>query len=502
MNPLNLQRRILRLAGALVVTGSIFLTACGGSSSTETAGIGGTGIGIGGTGIVSGKITGFGSVHVNGGIYDIDTSQFNVDGNTGADEDDLKLGMVITLEVETENGVLPINGKALEVVYDDQVEGSITMIDPQVGTTKNVHVFGQNIVIDETSTVFDGTSFENIGNEGNPGLLDVIEVSGFRTSATDVVATYVRFDADLVPGTTEVELRGTVDNYTPGGSTFEMEIDGTVINFDPTGVTTEIDVPGGVISNGMYVEVEGVIEADQSVTADKIEAEDEDFGDDVDDVSLQGIVTAYTGVDDFIVGNQPVDASTAKFKPASLKGMNLQGMNIEVEGEIVNGTLIADEVEVREGETELRSEISVVDTVNYEFFKVVFPVGIPNEVTVRVDAQTLFENEFGAVMTPPFSLDDLMPMDYVRIEGQEILNNEVLATVIKRRSPENELKLEGLVDDYNLGVSITILGIEYGLDGSTSYDPSPPNIIIGDFVELEDNSPSPPDGIADEIEIE
>jgi hypothetical protein len=504
MNRLNLHPKIVRLAGALVVAGSIFLTACGGSSSsTETAGIGGTGIGVGGTGIVSGKITGFGSVHVNGGIYDIDSSQFNVDGNTGANQSDLRLGMVITLEVETENGVLPINGKALEVVYDDQVEGAITMIDPQVGTTKNVHVFGQNIVIDEISTVFEGTSFENIGNEDNPGLLDVIEVSGFRTSATDVVATYVRFDDDLVPGTTEVELRGTVDNYTPGGSTFEMEFDGTVINFDPTGVTTEIDVPGGVISNGMYVEVEGVIEADQSVTADKIEAEDEDFGDDVDDVSLQGIVTVYTGVNDFIVGNQPVDASTAEFKPASLKGMDLQGMNVEVEGEIVGGKLIAEEVEARDGESKLRSEISMVDTVNYEFFKVIFPVAaMPNEVTVRVDGQTLFEDETGPVTTPPFSLDDLMATDFVRVEGQEIAGNELLATVIKRRSPENKLELEGAVDDYDLGVSITILGIEYGLDVNTIYDPSP-NISPGDFVGLEDDDdPNLPDGIADEVEIE
>jgi len=92
-------------------------------------------------------------------------------------------------------------------------------------------------------------------------------------------------------------------------------------------------------------------------------------------------------------------------------------------------------------------------------------------------------------------------MDYVRIEGQEILNNEVLATVIKRRSPENELKLEGEVDDYDLGISITILGIQYGLDANTSYDPSPA-IFTGDFVELEDDDPNPPDGIADEIEVE
>ena len=509
MNPVDLQRGILRLASALVVAGSIFLAACGGSSSsTETAGIGGTGIGVGGTGIVVGKITGFGSVLVNGGTFDIDTSQFNVDGNTSANQGDLSLGMVITLEVEIENGVY--TGQALKVVYDDQVEGPVTTVDPQVDTTKIVHVFGQNITIDETSTVFDGTSFENIGNEDNPGLLDVIEVSGFRTSPTEIVATYVRFDEDLVTGTTAVEVRGTVDNYIPGGTTFEIEFDGTVINFDPTGVTTEIDVPGAVISNGMYVEVEGVIEADQSVTADKIEAEDEDLGDDVDDVSLQGIVVVYNGVDDFVIGNQPVDASTAEFKPASLEGMDLLGLNIEVEGEIVNGTLIADEVEARDGDTELRAPIS---SVGGNSFQVTYPVATSSTtVVVNTNGQTLFEDE-GPLQLPNFSVADLMVGDYVIVEGTES-GNEVIADTVKRKdsADPDDSKLEGQVDafvDVPIPTSITVLGITFPVDGNTDYEDATGivsstvffnQLQVDDIVEIKDEEPA--DGIADEVELE
>ena len=499
MNVICLRHRIFLHACALAVASSTFLAGCGpGGGSSETAGIGGTGIGIGGTGIVVGKITGFGSVHVNGGTFEIDTSEFDVDGDTSANQSNLALGMVITLEVETENGVFTDN--ALKVVYDDEVEGPVAMVDPQVGTTKIVHVFGQSITIDETSTVFDGTSFENIGNEDDPGLLDVIEVSGFRTSATDIIATYVRFDEDLDPGNTEVELRGPIKNLagTPPDETFM--VDGTDIS---TNLSTEIEVPGGVLVEDLYVEVKGKIQADLSVVADKIEYEDEDLDDDVGDVSLQGVISGFTGIaNDFFIDSQRVNASTAELEPSSLELAN--GLNVEVEGEVVSGTLIAEEVEVREGETELRSEISEVDTVDYEFFKVTFPVAaVLNEVTVRVDGQTLFEDDTGPLLTPPFSLDDLMEMDFVRVEGREISGNEVLATVVKRVGSENKLKLEGEVDDYDPGNTITILGIEYGLDVDTDYQPDPPDIMTGDLIELEDDDdPSPPDGIADEVEEE
>jgi hypothetical protein len=469
------------------------LSACGGSAGGSD---GSDPIaGIGGTGIVFGKITSFGSVFVNGGEYDIDTSLFDVDGDTGADQGDLALGMVIQLKVETENGVY--TGKVLEVVYDDEIEGPVSGVDPPLGTTKIIHVFGQDITIDETSTLFEGTSFATITVD------DVVEVSGFRVSATEINATYVEKTGVLMPGVSEVELRGDIEQYM-GGSTFE--IDGTVINFDPTGVATEIDVPGGVISNGLYVEIEGIIRADQSVDADKIEEEDEDFDDDVDAISLQGVVSGFTDIAlDFFIDSQLVNASTAQLSPDSLTLVD--GLNIEVEGEIVGGKLIADEVELREGKSELRSTISMVDTIN-RWFEVTYP---PGSVIVRTNSQTVFEDETGVVPSETFSINDLNMMDFVRVEGQEV-NDEVVATVVKRTDPDSSLKLEGAVDTFVTNSSITILGITYGVDPTqgtgtdfegfassadffAALDPAG-----GDFVEIEDDDVA--DGIADEVELE
>jgi hypothetical protein len=337
MNLIRHNAKKLIAAIFLLVTCSSLLVACGGSDSETTAG-------IGGTGIVSGKITGFGSIHVNGGKFETDSTLFDVDGKTfvGPEgQNKLAVGMVVRLKVKTEDGIL--GNTALEVVYDDEIEGPVigVMTDPMDPMIKTGTVFGKTITFDQDNTIFEGTTnFANIGVQGAPGVQDVIEVSGFRVSANEITATYVRFDDDLELGSTEVELRGTITHYSPGlPETFK--IDGITITTD---VDTEIEVPNGMLDDGIYVEVEGVILNLTTVLAEEIESEDEDFDDDVDDISLQGIVSDFTVIaNDFSLGSQRVNASTAQFSPAGL--MLANGLIIEVEGPIIDSVLIADEVE-------------------------------------------------------------------------------------------------------------------------------------------------------------
>jgi hypothetical protein len=332
MNSIGHNAKKLTTTVCLLAICSSLLVACGGGGESSD-----TIAGIGGTGIVSGKITGFGSIHVNGGKFEIDNSLFDVDGDTfvgQAGQDALSVGMVVRLRVETENGVF--GNTALEVVYDDEIEGPVAAVSPQVGTTKTITVFGKIITIDETGTLFENTTFLDIEVD------DVVEVSGFRVSPTQFNATYVEETAeDVVYGYTEVELRGIIDGYF-GGSTFE--INGTLIHFDPMGMNTEIEVPGG-IGNGLYVEVEGFIETPASVFAEEIELEDEDFDDDVDEISLEGIVTGFAvgGITNFFVDSQQVNASRAQFSPTDLTLVD--GLEVEVEGPIIGGILMADEVE-------------------------------------------------------------------------------------------------------------------------------------------------------------
>ncbi len=494
---MNNDRRInlktVALLSTLIFSGLI-VSACGGGSgsgSTQSAGIGGTGINVG-KGVVQGKVTGFGSIYVNGAKFDTDTSQFIVDGNTSASQDDLAVGMIVTLGVETENGVY--TGKALDVVYDDEIEGPIAVI-PGVeinpsGTEKTVQVFGQTIVISDTTTLFKDTDFSSIA------VNDLIEVSGYRVSSNMINATYIKNNGVLNLGSSEVELRGVIESLSAGAAP-SFEIDGVMITTDGF---TQIEVPNGVLAEGQYVEVEGIIQAALSVYAEEIEFEGDGFGDEVDDISLEGVIANYTSIADFEIDGQPIDASQASLEPSNAAMLLDDGVTVEVEGDIVAGVLIADELEVEEGSAELRSFVGIVNTAIPQFTVLYSTAG---SVLVRTDSQTIFEDEAGSNPLPNFTIFDLNPTDYVKVEGREV-NGEVVASTVKRTDADDSLKLKGEVTAYTQGAMgmVTVLGVVYQLDPTTTYEPDE-NFSVGDTVEIEDDDDLvAADGIADSVEVE
>lgn len=463
---------------------SLLLASCGGGGAAALLSAG-----IGGTGIVFGTITGFGSVYVNGTRFETGQSQFIVDG-VAATQDDLEVGMVVTLEVETEDGVF--TGKAISVVYDDSVQGPVAATPQDVlgsgGSQKFFNVFGQEITIDQTATVFDATSFSGLA------AMDLVEISGFRTATDKITATYVRKIGVLVPGVSEVELRGEI--MAPLTATSFM-LDGTLIHY---GLGTEIEV-NGPLAVGLLVEVEGVIQADSSVQADEIEEEEAGFGSEVDDVSMQGIISLYVSNADFFINGQRVDASLASFSPAAAASLLENGINVEVEGDIVGGVLIADEVELRDGESELLSFVSAIDLANNRFEISYAP--LLGSVVVDTNGQTLFKDE-GPLQLPNFDLNLMNIGDFVKVKGFDN-GAGVTAEVVKRQDVDDS-KLEGSVQSFIADTSITILGIEYGVDAATIYEGYASStdffnqLVIGDLLEIEDDEPA--DGIADEVEEE
>ncbi len=480
---------------AIAIAGSVLLASCGGGSSDQSAG-------VGGTGIVAGEATDFGSIYVNGSRYDTDLSSFTVDGVSFPDQAaaNLQVGMYVKLKVETLDG--NFTGKALEVVYDDEVQGPVKGISTSSGgvTQRTFTVFGQNITIDETTTIFNGTTFADLDND------DVVEISGFRTSDIDITASYVEFKGILSPGS-EVELRGIIGGYVP--PTPEFMLDGVLIRFDP--MTTTIEVPNGILMDGLFVEVEGTYqEVPERVDADEIEEEDEDFGDDVDDISLQGVISNYDPITGgFKIGGLPIDTSQAtELSPANVLDLIDDGVEIEVEGDIVGGVFIADEVELREGESELRSFVSSVDPASNSFV-VSFPP-LPGTVVVHTNGQTTFEDEAGPTPLENLSLSDLVPaVDFVKVEGIAD-GGEITAEVVKRRDTD-DTELAGAVEAFdNITFNwITVLGVTYNINpnpGGTDFVGFPDaatffgQLIIGDIIEIQDNFPA--DGIADEVEEE
>ncbi len=492
---------------SLVLCSSL-LSACGGSGGSDTT------AGIGGTGIAVGKVTDFGSIFVNGSIFNTNLSQFIVDGDMTASQDDLSIGMVVLVRVETNNGVF--TDKAIEVVYDDEVQGPITSVipDPMDDTLKIITVFGQTITIDDTDTLFADSSGSPDPNYGFATIAagDVIEVSGFRASPIEITATYVEKTDDLDPGFSEVELRGTISQFSAMNQNFML--DGVLITFDNM---TDIEVLG-VLDNGLFVEVEGIYFDNPSVFvhAEEIEEEEEGFGDDVDDVSLQGVISNYVSDADFEIDSQSIDASGAQFEPAGTTLEN--GLEVEVEGDIVGGVLIAEEVEVREGEAKLKAFVSSVNLANNSFEVSYF--GGLGTVTIKIDAQTTFEDEKGANPLEDLELSDLTPLvDFVKIEGKEMVNDEVVAGMVKRID-NDDYKLQGVADGFIPLTSITVLGIIFPVDdtpvigtefegfanAADFFTALNAEITAGNDpeVEIEDelSSPQPPLGTADKVELE
>ena len=489
--------RGLVVSAALIF--SAFIVACGGGGGGSVAGGG-----IGGTGLTSGSITGFGSVFVNGIEFETDGAIRTVDDETdisnGFDDDTvLGLGMVVTISGSVNaDGV---TGSADSIDYDNNVAGPVVheanWEDPD-GLTKTFTIFDVTVVVERNSTVFANTSYDSLVQD------DLLEVSGYFDVNGRLLASRVEKRGVLDLGNSEVEIRGVVSGF-DGVSTFML--DGILITFN--GITEFEGLPGTVV-NGQYVEVEGTLATATSILARRIELEDEGFGDDVDEISLEGIVTDFNGISDFRVAGQRVDATNATFEPTSLEGMISDGDQVEVEGSIQDGLLMAEEIEQRGGDIRVSaivvSKNSTAGTVTLQV------VAGQQSLTVTANSQTQIEDKRDEV--EPFSISNIDAGDYLNVEGYVDGNGNIIAAQIEREEP-GSTELRGPADvppslGNNLAGTVSIFGIEILTDDNTVFNDDSEDSIDGDtfFGDIKDGDligfedKLPVDGVADEVEFE
>ena len=327
---------------ATLIAVLVALNGCGGGGGDASlAGIGGTGK------IASGTITGFGSILVNGIEYDIDSASLEVndDDSAGLSQDDLRIGMVVTVTAvvfdDTGDGV-DDTGVASLVVYDNDIEGPVSgLSDPDNATTKSFSVLGIDVIVD-TGTEFDdsdasGFSFATIADG------DVVAISGFFDGSNVLNATYIEKTDDFVSGESEVELKGAADAGTDAGVADSFILDGIIVNIRVDADLSK--VPGERVTDSMFVEVEGRLTSDNPLTIEafRIEQEEEHLDDDAGEAELEGFVSDFVDITNFFkVDGQLVDATDAEFEPDSL--VLSDGLKVEVEGTIEAGILNADKV--------------------------------------------------------------------------------------------------------------------------------------------------------------
>lgn len=217
---------------AIAAVAALVLGGCGGSGTGSSTGSAGT--------ATRGKITGFGSVWVNG--IEFQTSSATHRKLLDTDEDHfgsvqdwnvLSVGMVVT--VHHGDG----DTHATEIEYEDDLKGPVQYLN----TTDNTfEVLGQKVRYSGATNIKNGPIVDGF----------VVEVSGLTASDNVIDATYL--DVKTV-GYSEYEIKGYV--FSVGtGNTFRLgPLPGvSTVTVDITGVTPH-EIPGGILAAGQFVEV-------------------------------------------------------------------------------------------------------------------------------------------------------------------------------------------------------------------------------------------------------
>lgn len=297
-----------------------------------------------------GPIRGFGSVIVNGMRFDDSSAAVTDDEGRHLTGDDLSLGV----EVEVEAGE-DLGGRAQAHGFHlhSAAVGPVEAVDAAAGT---LTVIGQAVVVDPT-TVMDaslpgglaglsvGTVVRIYGPDDGQGVIHATRIEAEDSAgAYRIVGAVAAYDAGtqrLTIGSATIDVAGVAS--LPAGLAADTRVK----------VTLDTTAAGGIWHA-------------RSVTADG-----HHFEGDHDEAELHGTITAFTSATSFTVDGTPVDASQATF-PDGSAGVVL-GAIVEVEGAMVDGTLVARKVTIEtehegggEG-VELHGTIGGLDTTAMTF---------------------------------------------------------------------------------------------------------------------------------------
>lgn len=417
-------RWIFGLTGMMGLAG--LLAACGGDGAPSVSASGSGGGSASGSASASGTITGFGSVIVNGKRFETSSSSFTVDGQSGS-QSDLKTGMTVTV-----NG--SFNGdqrSARTVLQKDAVEGLVQSV---AADGLSLIVMGQTVFVDNTTLIDDNIPGRNLLNlvVGT----DNVEVNGHIRSNGVIQATFI--EKKLINVTPEI--RGFVTNQNDGAKTFQ--IGALTVNY-ATALINDMPNPSGTSWNGLLVEVKGTVfnPATTTLTATKVEPENQGVGNQVDEFEVEGFVTQVRGPGDFFIGNTHVQTTgNTEFRGGALDEI-VVGAKLSAEGRWENGVLLAKHVKFH-ANSKLEGDIQTIAGNSITI------MGLPG-VTVTVNSQTELKNG---------SLDRLSPGDHIRVRGGLTGTNSILATLVELRSPGKDVDLQGPVQAIS-NQTLTILGL-------------------------------------------
>ncbi len=347
-----------RLAATLAVLSLAVLAACGGGAGADPSAAQSPGSTAPGTGTasvstaVSGTITGFGSVILDGKKYDDSSTAVQIATDPKAPDagalTDLKLGMHI-------EGVVK-DGKLLDAVVHAALSGVVANIDTAAASFT---VYGQTVKVSTqgaTPTVWDGVA-------DLAGLVagDVVEVHGSLDAAKALNATRIERKPRSEAGKA-VRLGGVITSLDTPAKTFklnDMVVDYSAAQLMPDGL---------VLANGQLFEAM----ADSAPVAGvykpktiRVQKAGEGGG-----LELGGRIMAFVSVADFTVSGQHIDASAATFDGGTVADL-ATGVTVAAEGTVTTGVLKAKKLRVLKTSTDVAASLKgqVTEFVSAASFK-------------------------------------------------------------------------------------------------------------------------------------
>lgn len=436
---ISLIKKIPSLRGkAPIILVCILLNACGSDSLQLANGIGGTGISVG-------RLTGFGSMYVNGVKFNTDNATFIRDGVGSKSQGDFSTGEIVRI-----NGTIDSNkttGTANEVIFTDLLEGVVT----SVASGKSIEVLGQKV---NTNSL---TVLHGFNKLSDLKLDNVLEVSGFSVN-NQILASSIKLISETYVTGSSLELEGFISNLDSSAQTFSINnisIDYSMADF--------MGVNSAALANDQYVTVSAEENINNgTLSALLITLNDDELEEDIY-YEIEGFVTQFTSSSSF-----ELDGVSVLTSPSTTY---INGAAADISSDshlIITGSVNAQNVLFAESIKILNVEDEVLLEANIE------SIDLQNQTisvlgqSVRIDSFTLISDET-VEDNYSIALADFLVGDSVFVSGRNV-EGVFLADRLSLISAITSSYLSGTASAIDRNLSeLTLFGVQVMSDSTTVY---------------------------------
>ncbi len=413
-----------------------------------------------------GVISNFGSVYVNGVRYSTDDVAVETDDSNDASEDDLKVGMLISVKGrQTYDRSI---SSASNIIHYSKVEGpldAISLADNQLT------VFGQVYLLN-SQTRFENTSLVSLQ------VGDVVEINAIQNGDDSWLATYV----ELENTQDSFKLKGELSSLDQTEQTFA--IGSVVVDYSQAEVES-------ALSNGLFVKIESnQVTVDGVLLADKVEMDDSNDDGDSKLIELDGVI-AEVFENGFSLGGRLVNWNQSTNFVAGTNAELVVGARVKVRGVRTDNSITADRIRFdRQGEIEIEG---LLQAVNLETSTITI---LDTEFVVDEYSQLKDDSDLDIRR---FRLDQLNIGDLLEVEAFPSEDMLVVKKLEREKAAgesdneRGEVKLKGSVVAFDgntlqlQGATVTtgqFTEFELG-DSDVSSEAFFAQLVVGDWIEVE-----------------